>query len=576
MTKGVKRKMKLRKMWVLATALCCLACCSAEEEVDTYVASLTVQTTSPTVEHFQTQASTVASLEPGTRVVLLPTVSGEILQMNATLGGTVNVGDLIAVIDNENAQTQVENREDQVDAVQTQIRNAESRVETAQNSVTRAEEAIETILEGMLVKAPVSGYVQSIDEKYMHSVSSSTQLAYLSNQKQMTVKIPFLDSYVNNSWIGQTAQLSFVETGESMTGRVTEISGATAYLYGNVAVNYITITVDNPGGIPVGRKVAASVNGISCSDNGEFESQASSPVICGLNGTLDEIYVSVGQYVTAGTTMFRITSTSVESQLKSAQDNLDDAKKALEDAYDDLQDIYDDLADAYEDLADAKADLEDYRVRANVSGTISAVLAQKFDMASPSSGLIEVSTTNHMEVTFSVSEAVLPYLSLGQELAISSQGQNVTGRISEIAKVANSQTGLFTIIGTITGESVLTGTSAQVEYTDFEVKNALVIPFSAVHFVGDECYVFVVEQGEAVKKEIQVAQFTAEKIIVTDGLTTQDTLISSWSTQLRNGLPVVIAGEISVQATEIAPVQDDVSEADNQEETEDDTAEEEE
>lgn len=563
--------MKLKKMLILASALCCLSACSEEVEVDTYVAPLTVDTTSPSLETFQTQATTVASLEPGSRVVLTPTVSGEILQISASLGSYVNAGDLIAVIDNEPGQNMVDNAETMVRNVQTQVDNAQTRVENAQDTVTRAGEAIATLQEGMLVKAPVSGYIQSIDESYMHSVNSSTQLAYLSNQKQMTVKIPFLDSYVDNSWIGETAQLNFVETGETMTGKVTEISGATSYLYGNVAVNYVTILVNNPGGIPEGRRVAASVKGISCSDNGEFESQANSPVICGLNGTVDQIYVSVGQYVTAGTTMFRITSTSAESQLKNAQDNLDDAKKALETAYDDLEDAYEDLADAREDLADANEDMEDYRVRANVSGTISAVLAQKYDMASPSSGLIEVSTTNHMELTFSVSEAVLPYLSIGQPLDITSQGQTVTGEVTEIAKVASQQTGLFTIIGTITGESVLTGTSAQVEYTDFVVKEALVVPFSAVHFVGDQCFVFVVEGGEAVKKEVQVAQFTADKIIVTEGLSTQDILVSSWSTQLRNGLAVSIGGD----STKNSSAQDSSVEPDLDTD-EDNTAEEEE
>lgn len=516
--------MKLKRMLVLAGTLCCLTACS-EEVVDTYVAPLTVNTIQPSIEDFETLGNTVASLEPGSRVVLLPTVQGELLQINASLGEYVRVGDLIAIIDNDAAQTQVENAED---------------------AVNRAMDSINTITEGMLVKAPVSGYVQSIDETYNHSVTASSQLAYLSNQKQMTVKIPFLDTYVDSSWIGKQANLTFVETGETILGTVSKISGATDYLYGNVAVNYITITVDNPGGIPVGRKVAASVNGISCSDNGAFESEASSPVISGLNGTIDEIYVSVGQYVTAGTTMFRITSTGVESQLKSAQDGLSDAVTARSDAYDLLA---------------------DYRVYANVSGTISNVLAKKFDTVSPSTGLIEVSTTNHMEVTFSVSEAVLPFLYLGQELDISSQGKEVKGSISEISSVASTQTGLFTVIGVITGEDVLTGTSAQVEYTDFLVKDALVVPFEAVHFVGEQCYIFVVEQNEAVKKEIEVAQFTADKIIVTEGLSSSDVVISSWSTQLRNGLPVSPSSENST--TDQAPSPEEESLEEVEEELED-------
>lgn len=502
-----------------------LSACATEEVVDTYVAPLSVTTIMPTIEDFQTRATTVASLEPSSRVVLMPTVSGEVEQVYVSLGDKVTVGDLICIVDNENAVDQVESMED---------------------AVERATDAINTLTEGMLVKAPVSGYVQTIDEQLGHSVSASSQLAYLSNQKQMTVKLPFLDSFVDSSWLGDTANLSFVETGETMVGKVTEISGSPDYLYGNVAVNYVTIMVDNPGGIPVGRKVAGTVNGITCSANGEFESEANSPVMCGLNGTLDEIYVKVGDYVTAGTTMFRVTSTSTDSQLKSAQDSLADAVKARNDAYDLVG---------------------DYRVRANISGTVSNVMVKKFDMVSPSSSLIEVSTTDHMELTFTVSESVLPHLYMGQVLTIQSQGKTVYGEISELSTVASAQTGLFTVKGIILGEDVLTGTSANVEFTDFVVKNAMVVPFEAVHFIGDDAFVFKVEDNTAVKTQVQVAQFTADKIIISEGLSETDVLISSWSSQLRNGLavnPVGSTPEIEEEPEEeVADEEEDSSDVSN-------------
>ncbi len=512
--------MKYSKLMVLASTLFCLnfltAC--AEEEIDTYVAPLQVHTISPTVEDFLTYGSTVASLEPSSRVVVMPGISGEVEQVFLSLGDQVQVGDLICIVDSEAVETQCSNAED---------------------AVSRARDSIDTLLETMLVNAPISGYVQSIDEQLDHSISGGTQLAYLSNQQQMTVKLPFLYGSVNNTWIGAIADLSFVDTGESISGIVTEISGGSDYLYGNIAVNYVTITVDNPGGIPVGRRVAGTVLGINCSADGEFSLESSSPVISGLVGTLDEIYVSVGQYVTAGTPMFRITSPSMESQLKSARDGLDDAIEAMNDAYDMLA---------------------DYRVTANIAGTVSNVLVKPFDIIGQSSGVVEISTTDHMELTFSVSEAVMPYLTVGQELKISSQGKAVYGEISEISKVASSQTGLFTVKGVIYGEDVLTGTTAQVEYVDFLVQDALTIPFEAVHFIGEECFVYVVEDSVAVKTAVEIAQFTEEKIIITEGIEEDSLLISSWSAQLRNGLTVDLQSSdtktSSVEKTEDTEVED--------------------
>ncbi|MFI3253745.1 MAG: HlyD family efflux transporter periplasmic adaptor subunit [Eubacteriales bacterium] len=475
--------------------LTCLTGCS-EEVVDTYVPPLQVETISPVREDFLTHGSSVAQLEPGSRVMVMPGITGEVEEVFVSLGDKVNIGDLICIIDSEAVETQCENADD---------------------AVSRAMDSINTLTESMLVKAPVSGYIQSIDESLSHSVSGSSQLAYISNQQQMTVKLPFLQSAVSNAWIGASAQLSFVDTGENLTGTVTEISGSPDYLYGNIPVNYVTISVNNPGGIPVGRKVAGSVQGVNCSADGSFESQASSPVMSGLAGTLDEIYVSVGQYVAAGTPMFRVVTPSSESQLKSAQDGLSDAVKARDDAYDLLA---------------------DYQVTANIAGTVSDVYVKNLDFLGQTGAVIEISTTEQMELTFSVSEAVLPFLSRGQDLTISSQGKEVFGAISEISTVASAQNGLFTIKGVIEEEDILTGTTASVSYVDFLVEDALTIPFEAIHFVGEESFVYVIKDNTAWKTPVEVAQFTADKIIITQGISENDVLISSWSAQLRNGLQV--------------------------------------
>lgn len=492
--------MKYKTPLILAGLLSCLVGCN-EEVIDTYVPPLQVSTIAPLREDFLTYGSSVASLEPGSRVLLIPSIAGEVEEVFVSLGDTVNFGDLICIVDSEAVETQRDN---------------------AQDAVNRAMDSINTLTESMLVKAPVSGYVQSIDESLNHSVSGSSQLAYLSNQKQMTVKLPFLDSSVSQSWVGASAQLSFVDTGEQISGTVTEISGAPEYLYGNIPVNYVSISVENPGGIPVGRRVAGAVLGVNCSADGVFESEASSPVLSGLAGTVDQIYVSVGQYVTAGTPMFRIVNPSTESQLKSAQDGLSDALDALSDTYDLI---------------------EDYRVTANTSGTVSELFVKPFDMIGQSSSVVEISTTDHMELTFTVSEAVLPYLFLGQELSISSQGKQVYGEISEISTVASAQTGLFTVKGVISDEDVLSGTTAQVSYVDFLVEDALTIPFQSVHFIGENSFVYLVKDNVAVKTQVEVAQFTADKIIITQGLSEDDLLISSWSAQLRNDLVVEVLGK---------------------------------
>lgn len=494
----------------------CLTACTEEVEVEVTVDPLTVRTISPSYEDFTTTGSTIASLEPATRVNVVPTVQGEIQRVFVSLGDYVSVGSTICTIDSEMADTQRENAED---------------------AVLRAQEALQYIEDSLIVNAPISGYIQSIEAKLDHSVSASSQLAYMNNRREMTVKIPFLDSMVDSSWIGETANLTFVDTGEKLTGTVTEISGTPSYLYSNIAVNYVTINVTNPGGIQDGRRVAAEINGITCTADGSFTSEADSPVMSGLNGTVDSIYINVGDYVTAGEPMFRIVSVATDNQILNAQNSINDAQDAVEDAVELL---------------------EDYVVTAPISGTITEVYMNALDTANGGSPVVEISTTNDTELTFSVSESVVSYLKVGQTLGVQSHSGEGTGTITNIAKVANSQTGLFTIQGRLVSGSLLSGTSATVSYTDYIESNALVIPFESIQFVGDQCFVFVVEDNTAVKKEVFISRYSGDKVIIKEGLTSDDLIISTWSAQLRNGLEV--QEEVPVSDTETEETVEDTQE----------------
>lgn len=481
---------------VLAGTLALSLTGCTEEYIEVVTDPLTVRTIYPSYKDFTTTGSAVATIEPGKRTTVVPMVSGEIQGFYVSKGDYVSAGTVICTVDSDPAVTQMENAED---------------------SILRAQENLESILEGMLVKAPVSGYVHSIDGKLNYAVNSSSQLAFLNNQRNMTVKVPFLDSFVDASWIGQTADLSFVDTGENLIGTVTEISGTAEYLYTNIAVNYITISVANPGSIQAGRRVAAEVNGITCSGEGEFEAVISSPVTCGLNGTLEAIYVNVGDYVNAGDTMFRVVSTTTDNQILNAENSIQSA------------------VDAYQDAVDAIAD---YTITAPIAGTVSEVHVGQFDQVSGTSALIEISTTNDIEFSFSVTETVLPYLSVGQSLELTAVSGTARGVVTNISNMANSSTGLFTITGKVSGNAILSGTVATVEYQDYLQRNALIIPFEAVQFIGDQAYVFVVEDDIAVKREVILSKYNQDEVIVLSGIDTNDRLISTWSSQLRNGIEV--------------------------------------
>ena len=67
------------------------------------------------------------------------------------------------------------------------------------------------------------------------------------------------------------------------------------------------------------------------------------------------------------------------------------------------------------------------------------------------------------------------------------------------------------------------------------------MPYDAVYYDDSQPYVYVAENGIAKRKDVETGIFDMDTITVLSGLSTEDTLITSWSANLREG------AEVSVQ-----------------------------
>ncbi len=492
-----------KKIWISVIALglivLCISSCGKKKN-NTVQLVLPVETTTPTFGAFSVESDYVANLEPVTSALLMPMINGEVTDVYVKAGDIVEEGDVLCIIDDEDIADQLE---------------------TAQLSRSRAQTSHDTMLDSMQVKAPVSGYVRAIDQELGVSVSPSTQLAYLSDNDSMTIEIPFLAVDVDNTWIGCSAELVMVDTGEKLEGIITEISGDAQFIHGNVQANVVSIEVKNQGALQAGRMATATVNGVTCCDTGFFEAASDSPVMAGLAGTLDECYVHVGDYVTAGQVMFLITNASMQGQLNNASNALTDANKRC-----------DDLAEL----------MDDYKVKAPFAGQVAYMTVSEYENISASTVVGEIHGMDGLSVSFFVSEKTRNKLSLDQSILVEVKGQQVQGAITEISGSADVKTGLFIVKGVVTdfNDELLPGTTAKITLTSFLESEVLQIPYDAVHFQGDEAFVYIVKEGFATKVSISTGEFDDENIVVTDGLSGDEVVISSWSSQLREGIPVEI------------------------------------
>ncbi|MDE7358092.1 MAG: efflux RND transporter periplasmic adaptor subunit, partial [Lachnospiraceae bacterium] len=182
---------------------------------------------------------------------------------------------------------------------------------------------------------------------------------------------------------------------------------------------------------------------------------------------------------------------------------------------------------------------------APIDGVIEAVNVQAHDFDSPQSPAFVISNKNTMTVTFGVSEGIRGTLRVGQKIQVDRNGKLYDAAITELGSMVDQTTGLFMIKSCVStpDASLLTGSSVKVTAETYSQTDALLIPYDAVYYDDSQPYVYVAENGTAKRKDVETGIFDMDTITVLSGLSAEDTLITSWSANLREG------AEVSVQMT---------------------------
>ena len=68
----------------------------------------------------------------------------------------------------------------------------------------------------------------------------------------------------------------------------------------------------------------------------------------------------------------------------------------------------------------------------------------------------------------------------------------------------------------------------------------MIIPYNSVYYDGTQAYVYTVVGGKAQKTNITTGLYDIDNIVVTQGLTKEDVVITTWSAQLRDGVEVSV------------------------------------
>ena len=190
----------------------------------------------------------------------------------------------------------------------------------------------------------------------------------------------------------------------------------------------------------------------------------------------------------------------------------------------------------------------DGNVIAPMAGTLVTMNAAENSFISNSMPLAVIDGPDQMKVSVSVSEALVPKLTIGAaaDVYVSAIDESFSAVIRSVEQAANVQTRLYTVTLTVPAEvgGLLSGMFADVTFFTDVSQNAVVVPTESILTSGGSQYVFVVENDTARYLEVSTGLTGNGVTEVTSGLTAGQQLVTVGQAYLHEGDPVrVVSGE---------------------------------
>ena len=377
--------------------------------------------------------------------------------------------------------------------------SVESDLKSSENSLARANKSYQQALEdyqeavsnysGNTYKSTRTGFIKKLNIQVGDKVGSNTDLAELYNDQTMKLKVPFLAGEAAVIPAGSQAVVTLTDTEEQLTGVVTAVSNMDEVLDGGRIVRYVTMEVENPGGLTTSHNATVTIGEFVCCSEGTFEAMTDTTMKASITGNgsleVEELLVHEGDYVTSGTPLFRIKSKDVEDILDSYQDAVDQAQEKIESAQsnaDNKQETYD-----------------NYTITAPISGQVitkNVKAGDKIARSSSSSTSTLAVIYDLSEVTFemSVDELDVGRVKVGQTVNVTAdaiEGKTFIGKVTNISLQSSQSNGVTNYPVTVTLDEVgdlLPGMNVDGTIILDQVDDALMIPVDSL-MRGNRVYV---------------------------------------------------------------------------------------
>ena len=278
-------------------------------------------------------------------------------------------------------------------------------------------------------------------------------------------------------------------------------------------------------------------------------------------GDVTAVNVKAGDVVAAGQVLLEIDTKQVDT----SKNSMDAAKVAWDDAQSTLARmaplhasgfVSDKEFEGYQTAAEAKRlqyesakiayenQMEFGHVTSPISGRVEQLNVEVHDTVGNSNQLCVIAGDSGNNVTFYVTEKVKNHLNPGDPITVIKEGTEYGGNVIEVSNMAEASVGLFKIKASVDdNETMAAGTSVELRVPSASARNAILIPNNCVYYKSGDAYVYTYDNGIIHEVPVEVGIYDSENIAVLSGITLDDRILTTWTSELKEGTKVTLETE---------------------------------
>lgn len=183
-------------------------------------------------------------------------------------------------------------------------------------------------------------------------------------------------------------------------------------------------------------------------------------------------------------------------------------------------------------------------VTAPIGGRIESCDVEVYDRVSQSGQLCVIAGQGGSRITFYVTQRMLENLREGDALEIVKNGTTQEGYISEISSMVDSDSGLFKVKAEMENtDEIAIGSTVRINLVTERAENAMLVPVDAIYYSNSNAYVYLYQDGKAKMNQVEVGLYDSESAEILSGLSADDVVVSTWSSNLYEGAVIRLQGD---------------------------------